>query len=197
MVSIIEKIRQEVALLIDSATHQNAASLATRIAKDLGLSGRMIDYTHIELRNKLNEGRFKQVPYTERMLLLPHCLRNAKECNAKYSDDGLDCLKCNKCELPKIMKLAENLGYKKVACVPGGSMVEKLVLKYKPKAVVGVGCSAELNLGMDKMSELSIPCQSVLLLKDGCKDTEANLTEIKEKLELIDECLKNSKFQSA
>ena len=194
MASIIKKIREEIGLLIDSASHQNAASIATKIAKDLGLSGRMIDYTHIELRNSLNESRFKQVPYNERMLLLPHCLRNAKECNAKYSDDGLDCLKCNKCKIPEIAKLAEKLGYKKIACVPGGSMVEKLVLKYKPKAIVGVACSAELNLGMDKMHEYNLPSQSVLLLKDGCKDTEASIPEIREKLELIDpELLKNNK----
>jgi len=197
MASVIKKIREQIGLLIDTASHQNAASIATKIARDLGLSGRMINYTHIELRNNLNESRFKQVPYTERILLLPHCLRNAKECNAKYNDEGLDCLNCNKCRIPEIARIAEKLGYKKVACVPGGSMVEKLVIRYKPKAVVGVACSAELNMGIDRMNEHNIPSQSVLLSRDGCKDTEVNISEIKEKLELIALELKNSKNQKA
>jgi hypothetical protein len=193
MPNIIRQVRESIAAIIDSASHQNAASIAKTIGKELGLSGRMLDYTHIELRNKLNEGRFKKVPFNERMLLLPHCLRNAKECSAKYNDEGLECLKCNKCSLPKIMKMAEELGYKKIACVPGGSMIEKLVVKFKPKAVVGVACSAELNMAIDKMNEHGIPSQAVLLLKDGCKDTEANLQEIKEKVELIESPLKNHK----
>ncbi|MDO8647057.1 MAG: DUF116 domain-containing protein [Candidatus Diapherotrites archaeon] len=204
MPSIIQKIRQEIASLIDVTGHQNAASIATKIAKDLGLSGRMVEFTHVELRNKLNESRFRQVPYSQRMLFLPHCLRSSTKCKSNYSDDGLDfkgCSQCNSCQLPKIKKLAEDLGYLRVACVPGGSMLEKLVLKYKPKAVVGVACNAEVHLGMDKLSMAGIPNQAVLLLKDGCKDTEANIPEIKEKLELIDpellEAIKEFKARKA
>jgi len=148
----------------------------------------MVDYTHVELRNKLNEGRFKQVPYNERMLLLPHCLRNTKDCIAKYGEEGLDfgnCEKCNKCQMPALEKIGKQLNYKKIACLPGGSMVEKLVRKYKPKAIVGIACSPELNMGIDRMSEHGIPTQAVLLLKDGCKDTEANIEEAREKIALI------------
>jgi len=192
MPSIIQKIRQEIASLIDVASHQNAASVASKIAKDLGLSGRMIEYTHVELRNKLNEGRFRQVPYNERMLFLPHCLRNSAKCKSGYGSEGLDfkgCEKCNSCQMPKIRKLAEKLGYKKVACVPGGSMLEKIVLKYKPRAVVGVACNAEVHQGMDKLAGAGIPSQGVLLMRDGCKDTLANIEEVREKLEMIDEAV--------
>ncbi|MBS3058056.1 MAG: hypothetical protein J4478_01490 [Candidatus Diapherotrites archaeon] len=40
-------------------------------------------------------------------------------------------------------------------------------------------------MGIDRMSEHGIPTQAVLLLKDGCKDTEANIEEAREKIALI------------
>lgn len=190
MPSIIQKVKESVAAIIDTASHQNAASIASGIAKELGLSGRMIEYTHVELRNKLNESRFKKIPYNERMLFLPHCLRNSRKCKSAYGPEGLDfkgCEECNSCQMPKIRKIAERIGYMRTACVPGGSMLEKLVLKYKPKAVVGVACNAEVHQGMDKLANAGIPNQGVLLMRDGCKDTLANIEEIKEKLEMSSE----------
>ncbi len=178
-------IRDEVAKLVDTGTHLDAARTTQRIAKKLGLNERMVNYTHIELRNKLNEYKFKKIPYEQRALFLPHCLKNAKSCKAKMTDEGLKCTECGKCQLDKLVKMGREYGYIGPFIAPGGSMVYNLTKKYRPKAVVGVACHNEVNLGMDKADEYNIPAQGVLLLREGCKDTAVNLDEVREKMELI------------
>jgi hypothetical protein len=81
--------------------------------------------------------------------------------------------------------MAEKLGYKKVFIVPGGSMVKKLLVKYRPKASVGVCCFDEAQLAFDMLKRTSIIPQVVLLLRDGCKDTMINIPLLEEKLNLI------------
>ncbi|MDD4467861.1 MAG: DUF116 domain-containing protein, partial [Candidatus ainarchaeum sp.] len=70
--------------------------------------------------------------------------------------------------------------------VPGGSMVKKMLEKYKPKAAIGVCCFHEAILAFELTKQVNIIPQTVLLLKDGCKDTQINLPLLEEKLSLID-----------
>jgi len=73
-----DKIRVAVGKVVDSGIHLNAASAADGIGKKLGLSERMIEFTHIELRNYVYEPSFKKTPIKDRILFLPHCVRNTK-----------------------------------------------------------------------------------------------------------------------
>jgi len=72
-------------------------------------------------------------------------------------------------------------------------MVQKLVQKYRPKAIIGVCCYDEANMAFDKMQSFNISAQAVMLLKDGCKDTKVNLEEAREKMALIDPAIAEKK----
>ena len=189
MPSITYKIKEQIGKLVDKTTHLNVAETTEAIAKKLGLSERLVNYTHIELRNKLNEYGYRRVPLNERFLFLPHCLRNSKECKADYTAEGLQCKRCGKCQITELIAMAEDVGFNKVFICPGGSMVKKIVMKYKPMAVLGVSCFDEANLAFDSMQGTPISPQATLLLCDGCKDTKANLTEVREKMILGNENL--------
>ncbi len=184
MASISEKIQESVADLIDTGTHIDVADATEFIAKKLGLRDRWINYTHVEFRNKFNEIGYKRVPVKERFLFLPHCLKNSKECKADYGEDGLICKRCGKCQISELIGLAEETGFKKTFVAPGGSMVLKLIDKYKPEAVLGVCCYNEAQLAFDKLKGKTIYPQAVLLLKDGCADTRVNIEEVREKMML-------------
>ncbi|MBU1120981.1 DUF116 domain-containing protein, partial [Candidatus Micrarchaeota archaeon] len=184
MASITEKIRDAVAGIIDSGTHSSIAEISERVAKELGLNERLISYTHVEIRNYLNEPRFKRVPFEERILFLPQCLRNSEKCKAVMGEEGWECRKCGNCKIPVLTEKAREKGYSKVFISPGGSLVMKLIKKYKPKAVLGVACHEEVNLALKKLSMANIPSIGVLLLKDGCKDTDVNLNEVMDKMNL-------------
>ena len=183
------KIQKTIAGLVDYGAHQSVESIASQVIKRLGLKDRFVNYAHIEIRNRLTEPSFKRVPYSERILFLPHCLRNSAKCKAPYTDEGLQCKACGACQMSDLVALAKKLGYKGVFTTPGGSMVAKIASKYKPKAVVGIACNDEINMGLDKMRNYGIPAQAVLLLRDGCKDTAVNIEEAFEKISLIDEKL--------
>jgi hypothetical protein len=186
MSDIKDKIKMSIASLIDSGTHISVASATENIAKSLGLSERLVQYTHIELRNKLNETAFKKVPYNERFLFLPHCLRNVKECPAKYNEEGLQCELCGKCKLDELVRYAQKLGYKRVIIAPGGSVVMNLIKKHRPKAIVGVSCYDEANMALDKLRGSGIAAQAILLTRTGCINTDVIVEEVKEKMALID-----------
>ena len=181
-----EKIRTAVGKVVDSGAHLNAAKASETIAKKLGLSESMVQYTHIELRNAVYEPEFKKIPYKDRVLFLPHCSRNLKVCKAESNGEGIICKHCGGCGIDKAKKMAETLGYKKVFVVPGGSMVKKLLIKYEPKASVGVCCFDEAQLAFSMLKGTGIVPQVAMLLQDGCKDTMINLPLLEQKLTLID-----------
>jgi hypothetical protein len=191
---ITTRIRAAISKIIDSGTHLDISKTSEMIAKALGLSPRLIQYTHIEIRNMLNEQGYKATPYNERILFIAHCLRNSQKCKADYTETGLNCKSCRECHIAELKKTAEELGYKGVYITPGGSMVKKIIDKYNPKAVIGVCCYDEAQMAFENLKGKKVAPQASLLLKDGCKDTASNIEDAKEKIRLIDkEVLENHK----
>ncbi|NMA44710.1 MAG: DUF116 domain-containing protein [Candidatus Diapherotrites archaeon] len=182
--TVYEKIRTAIGKALDDTTHFNAANAAQTIGKSLGLSDSMIQYTHVELRNTIYESEFKKVKVEDRMLFLPHCSRNTKVCKATLDDEGYHCKQCGGCNLGDAVKIAKQLGYKKIFIVPGGSLVKKIIDKEKPKAVVGVCCFNEALMSIDMAKSMDVVPQVALLLKDGCSNTQINLPLLEEKLSI-------------
>lgn len=178
--STVESIKIAVGKIVDGTTHIDVAKTAMFIGKSLGLNERLVNYAHIEIRNKLNEAAFKKVDFKDRVIFLPHCLRNANGCRAKYTDQGLQCARCGLCKITELIGLAEKYKYKAAFVTPGGSMAYKIMQAIKPRAAVGVACYNELTMGMDKAAEFNIPTQGILLAREGCKDTDVNLEEVEE-----------------
>ncbi len=124
---------------------------------------------------------------SDRILLLPHCLRRSQKCKGSYGQQGLVCAGCDPtCPVNRLTRAARNLGYKGICVAPGGRLAVNFVKEFKPKAVVAVACEKELEEGiqgvrdMDGISEIAVGV--IPLVKDGCIDTEVD--EIKA-LEMI------------
>ena len=128
--------------------------------------------------NKLE--RLSKIDPSERILLLPHCLRHSSTCKAKYNQEGLQCENCNKeCAINILTATAEKCGYKGICVAPGGKLAIKFVQKHKPLAIVAVACDKELKEGVREVKKLNhnlaVPLTIIIpLLKDGCIDTEVN-----------------------
>jgi hypothetical protein len=136
----------------------------------------IVDLMIAKIRNKIYEKQFAKTPFKDRAIFLPQCIRH-KDCPAKLSYEGIQCLGCGKCPAAKIKKEAEKLGYQ-FYIVPGGSFVKRLVKEHKPKAILGVGCHMEIKEGTALTSALGIPAQGVALTKDGCVNTTTNWDEV-------------------
>jgi hypothetical protein len=144
----------------------------------LGMDINMVDQIYVKTKNDVHAKEFAVVAFIDRAVFLPQCLRNSKECKAPLTDEGYACVKCGACPIGKLKAEAERLGYGGFYIVPGGSMVFKIMVKRKFKAVLGVACHFELADSMEKASLYGIPAQGVPLTKDGCKDTQVDVEPV-------------------
>ncbi|MGP8257971.1 MAG: DUF116 domain-containing protein, partial [Methanoregula sp.] len=104
----------------------------------LGLEDREMLTFLIKIHNTMNTSAFSRVPISERAAFFPQCLRSAK-CPAHLTPEGLKCVNCGQCTVGEARILLEKLGYR-VFIIPGSSFIKRMVKKYHPKAIIGVGC---------------------------------------------------------
>ncbi|HYB93197.1 MAG TPA: DUF116 domain-containing protein [archaeon] len=133
---------------------------------------------YIDAKNNAYIDRYAATPYSDRIMLLPQCLRT-RECPAKLGVHGYECTKCGKCGLSDLILRAESLGYA-VFILPGGSVVEKILKEYKPKACLAVACLKELMLGSFVCEKFGVITQCIALLRDGCVKTDVNWGIVKD-----------------
>ena len=127
--------------------------------------------------------KFKTIPCGERIVLLPHCMRNTKQCKAKDEGTFYSCVKCGGCKIANIQKLADELGYKKVYIMKGGKAIYNILVEQKTKAVVAVACHFEGAQGIKMTDGLKVITQFIPLLKDGCCDTDVDFETVKKIME--------------
>ena len=141
-----------------------------------GVKSSMVNSLMVDVRNSIFDQISIKIPNNERMLFLPYCLRS-RECPARLEEDGLMCLMCGRCDVGRIKKEAESLGYR-VFIVPGSSLIKRILDRYKPSAVVGVGCHSEVRAGAMKMAAIGMPAKGLILDKDGCIDTVVDVSRL-------------------
>jgi hypothetical protein len=137
-------------------------------------------------RNAANAEKFARVPYSERILLVPQCLRASAHCAAEEKGVVYECARCGACAIDEIINEAERLGYKGVFILKGGRAVTQLIDTLKPGAIAGVACNYEGFIGIIECERRGVPVQFVPLLEDGCVDTKVDLDALREFLRRFD-----------
>jgi len=143
-----------------------------------GIDESFIDQMAVEIRNRLYKHAFARIPYTQRAIFLPQCLRHPK-CPASLEAEGLICKSCGRCGINLIKEYAEQLGYK-VFIAPGSTLIKRMIKKHGFKGVIGVGCVLEVYEGSRLMASAGLPVQAVTLSRDGCVDTRVDVNELLE-----------------
>jgi len=138
---------------------------------------------YVETKNSASIKKFATTPYSQRILLLPQCLRS-RQCPAELKEYGYECQACGKCNLNKLISQAKALGYKNVFILPGGAVVSKIIAREKPRACLGVACFKELVLGSFLCEKLGVIAQGVSLLRDGCVDTKVDWKTVNDALHM-------------
>ena len=55
--------------------------------------------------------------------------------------------------------------------VPGSTFVKRLIKKYRPEGIVGVGCLMEVKEGLEMTDRIGSTAMGVVTAKDGCVET--------------------------
>jgi hypothetical protein len=152
--------------------------LMKSIFRLLGLEDREMLAFFIKLHNTMNKNAFERVPVPERAIFLPQCLRSSR-CPAHLTPEGLKCRSCGQCSIGQAHLLLERLGYR-VFIVPGSSFIKRMVRKYRPKAIIGVGCLSEVKEGIDMSDKIGLVAMGVVTAKEGCVETMVTWADVYE-----------------
>jgi len=152
--------------------------LAKAIFQLLGLEDREMLSFFINLHNTMSKSAFERVPIAERAIFLPQCLRSAR-CPAHLTPEGLKCQSCGQCTIGQMHLILEEMGYR-VFVVPGSSFIKRMVKKYRPKAIIGVGCLSEVKEGIDMANKIDLVAMGVVTAKEGCVETLVNWADVYE-----------------
>ena len=144
----------------------------------LGLEDREMLSFFIKLHNSINSPEFVRIPVAERAIFMPQCLRSS-QCPAHLTPEGLKCRNCGQCTVGEARVLLERLGYR-IFIVPGSSFIKRMVKKYRPKAIIGVGCLAEVKEGIDMADKMGLVVMGIVTLKEGCVETIVNWADLYE-----------------
>lgn len=124
----------------------------------------------IKIDNQMNYSTFAKVPVEKRAVFIPLCLRSAK-CPARLSPDvGISCISCGKCPLGDAIPVLKDAGYM-TFIIPGSTFIKRLVKKYRPQAMIGVGCLMEVKEGLELGRKISMTTIGVVTTTDGCVET--------------------------
>ncbi len=144
----------------------------------LGLEDREMLSFFIKLHNTMNKSAFEKVPVSERAVFLPQCLRSSR-CPAHLTPEGLKCRSCGQCTIGQSHPVLERLGYR-IFVVPGSSFIKRMVKKYRPKAIIGVGCLSEVKEGIDMADKIGVVAMGVVTAKEGCVETLVDWADVYE-----------------
>ena len=159
-------------------TRADLLRLGSQALADEGLPSDFLGFAMVALDNEFWRDQFAAVPFSRRLLMLPHCLRRSDACLGHYDQDGLNCAGCGRCPIGGLKAEAEALGYS-VLVAEGTPAVVEIVLRGSWGAILGVACMESLDKAFDRISEVGMPHTAIPLLRDGCVDTEAELDEVR------------------
>lgn len=146
---------------------------ARAILDELGEPGEYAGWTMVMLGSEFWREQVAAVPCERRLLLLPHCLRDAEKCPATYGPLGLLCQDCGVCRLTDLRAEAQRKGYR-VMIAEGSPVVMQIILTGQVDAILGVACLDVLERALDKILLAGIPCMAVPLLASECKDSQTD-----------------------
>ena len=153
----------------------------------------------VSAANHFFQKKFSRVPFSERMLFLPYCLRPHECPTIIHKEEGLQCPpECTiVCKLREIRDLALHLGYRDARIVVSGKlhrqqevlrskdfMIRQIEL-LKPRAVIGCLCTTDLckkYLHPENLSRggtlgkhgLKVIPQIVLLKSPNCRQSSVD-----------------------
>lgn len=144
-------------------------SLVKGMFRFFNIDDSIVDTVGIQLKNKVGLAKFSRIPFEKRMVFLPQCLRSP-DCPSKLSQEGLCCIGCGRCEICNARKVADDLGCM-MFVVPGSSFIRRMIRKYRPGGILGVGCMNEVKDGLDLCRGADLPAIGITLSKAGCVST--------------------------
>ncbi|HJJ48717.1 MAG TPA: DUF116 domain-containing protein [Methanocorpusculum sp.] len=144
-----------------------------------GVDGTQLIHFLIDIDNEMNMKEFAKTPVSDRVIFLPLCLRS-KDCPARLRpEEGIKCVGCGRCGLGAAIRVLNGAGYR-TFIIPGSTFIKRIVKKFHPKAMIGVGCLMEVKEGLEMGKKIKMATIGVLTATDGCVETTMDFEKLME-----------------
>lgn len=130
----------------------------------------------IDINNRLV--RMERPRAKKILLLLPHCLQ-INDCDIRITQNIYNCRRCGRCGITNLIQIADD-GNLKLSIATGGNIARKLVMDFRPEAIVAVACERDLSSGVADsypLPILGIPNERPF---GPCFNTRVSLEKVKE-----------------
>lgn len=143
----------------------------------------IIKSSYIEVNNNLVKSKNYKVNPEEVLLLAPHCLQRW-DCPHKITANVSNCRRCGRCDIDKLIGVAEAKGVR-LAIATGGTLARKIVMEFRPKAIVAIACERDLSEGI--LDTNPIPVLGILNIRpEGpCINTRVDIKKVEEALDFF------------
>ncbi|MDR2117880.1 MAG: polyprenyl synthetase family protein [Planctomycetaceae bacterium] len=175
-----EQIREKIKTL--DLTNTMTRNHLENLARTVVHNEQFLAWSMVLIGSRTWRNQVLAIPFDRRLLLLPHCMRSAEHCPAKYDSIGLCCESCGACELGNLKTLATSLGYH-VMIAEGSPIVMQWILNGKVDAILGVGCLRSLERVFEKLQLTGIPAMAVPLHASNCRDSTTDIDWVKEMIQ--------------
>lgn len=159
---------------------------AESVLAEFGFDSKYRDYAAVIINNEVWRDTVAGIPFEKRLLLLPKCIREPKQCKGEFDEIGLICEHCGGCLIDDYKSRAEELGYA-VLVAEGSPVVMSLIETGQIEAVVGVSCLSVLERVFPYMEAGAIPGIAIPLLQDGCSYTTVDADMVWDSIYLTSE----------
>jgi len=157
--------------------------LALIIGQLLKIPKDLIKSSYIEVNNQLTQSQSYNIPPHKILILAPHCLQKW-DCPFRVTADVSNCHHCGRCDIDDLIKLSNSRGVN-LAVVTGGTLARKMVVDYRPMAIIAIACERDLTEGILDISPL--PALGILNIRpEGpCKNTRVPIQEVERALDFF------------
>jgi hypothetical protein len=148
-----------------------------------GIPRDTIRQSFISMNNSLVMARKIRVKPDRILILLPHCLQFV-DCDIKVTGDINKCLRCDRCDISGLARLAEQY-HIDISVATGGTLARKVIMEKRPKLVLAVACEGDLTSGIRDCYPLPV----LGVLNDRpfgpCYNTSVDLERIEEAIKAV------------
>ncbi|ADL07790.1 protein of unknown function DUF116 [Thermosediminibacter oceani DSM 16646] len=157
--------------------------IALTLGRLLNIHKDIIKSSYIEVNNRLVKSRNFRIKPDEILVLAPHCLQRW-DCPYKITANVSNCRRCGRCDIDKLLSLVESRGVK-LAVATGGTLARKIVMEYKPRAIVAIACERDLSEGI--LDTNPIPVLGILNIRPQgpCMNTRVDIEMVREAVDFF------------
>ncbi|WP_094546479.1 DUF116 domain-containing protein [Petroclostridium xylanilyticum] len=117
------------------------------------------------------------------LLLVPHCLQWAK-CGYKVTNDPSNCKRCGKCDITRILDIAERYNIK-ICIASGGTMARKAIQENRTKLIISVACSRDLIHGILDIDNIPVIAIENTTPEGPCINTKVEVDKIEDAIRQV------------